>query len=105
MEKEATSKTEEGKQEAAAQNFKFPEVQGDGHAQYDPASGWCWIGINLKKFSFRDAWAFVKSQEFLVATSMSRLEQERMIRQQITSAQPKQQGALRAVAAKLGIKV
>ena len=93
---------------APEHNFmKFPEDQitGDGFTQVDPNTGWLWIGINLNKFSFRDAWAFIKSQEFSVSSYMSQREQAAMVRAQLAGAQPKQKAGIAAMAHKLGIKI
>ncbi len=77
------------KTEAAApparQFVKFPEdqIQGDGFTQLDPNTGWLWVGINLNKFNFRDAWAFIKSQEFAISQYLSQREQAAMMRAQL----------------------
>ena len=71
----------------AHQFVKFPEdqIKGDGFTQLDPNTGWLWIGINLNKFSFRDAWAFIKSQEFTVSSYLSQREQAAMMRAQLAA--------------------
>jgi hypothetical protein len=64
---------------------KFPEdqIKGDGFTQFDPATGWFWIGLRPEKFSFRTAWAYVKSQEFGLAQLFDQIEANRMLRAQI----------------------
>lgn len=80
---------------------KFPEdkIQGDGFTQLDPNTGWLWIGINLSKFSFRDAWAFIKSQEYMVSSYLSQREQQAMMRAQL--AQGKAGGGISGLVKKL----
>jgi|ERR1035437_6025549 hypothetical protein len=60
----------------------FPEasITGDGFTQVNPETGWLWIGINLNKFSFRDAWAFITSQQFTVSSICTQREQQAMMR-------------------------
>lgn len=102
------AKTEDAPAAPPARSFiQFPEnqIQGDGFTQVDPKTGWLWIGINLNKFTYRDAWAFIKSQEFSVSSYMTQREQAAMVRAQLAGAAPKDKGGIVAMAAKLGIKV
>ena len=89
------------------QFVKFPEdqIKGDGFTQLDPNTGWLWIGINLNKFNFRSAWAFIKSQEFQVSHYLDSREKQAMVRAQLANAAPKQKAGIVAMAQKLGIKV
>lgn len=104
-----TSKHEVAEQAAPPERtfIKFPEdqFQGEGFTQLDPKTGWLWIGINLQKFTFRDAWAFIRGQEYMVSSYMTGLEQQAMVRARIASAAPKERGGIAALANKLGIKV
>lgn len=107
---EAPAKQEEAAQEKM-QHVQFekymPEqyAKSDGFTQMNPETGWYWIGINLNKFSFRSAWAFIRSQEFAIAQYMDQREQQTMIRAQLANAAPKARGAIVAAAHKLGIKI
>lgn len=90
----------------AHQFVKFPEdqIKGDGFTQLDPNTGWLWVGINLNKFNFRDAWAFIKSQEFCISQYMSNREQAAMMRAQLAAGGGKAPAGLRGLAGKLGLK-
>lgn len=85
---------------------KFPEdqIKGDGFTQLDVNTGWLWIGINLNKFSFRDAWAFIKSQEFNVSQYMSQRESAAMLRAQLTAKGGKTALNVGSIMSKLGLK-
>ena len=63
-----------------ANHLAFPEdkIQGQGYSQYNPKTGWIWIGIKLQFFNFRTAWAFITSQKYLVSTVFDQIENERM---------------------------
>lgn len=90
MEDTASQKEVPAEEAAAApqpqQNYAtFPEIQGDAFTQYNPESGWLWIGVKLPKFSsFRDAWAFVKSREFDFAQAFTQIERKRMLEAQLS---------------------
>ena len=87
---------------------KFPEdqIKGDGFTQLDPNTGWLWVGINLNKFSFRDAWAFVKSQQFQMSQYMTQREQAAMLRAQLTAApNGKARAGIQGLVDKLGLKI
>lgn len=97
-------------QEAATQtaetpNMEFPKPAGQGFSQYDPGTGWIWIGLHAPSFQFRDAWAFIKSQGYLVSSVFTKLEKERMMRSQLANAAPKAKGNIAALAQRLGLKV
>lgn len=89
------------------QFIQFPEdqISGDGFTQLDPKTGWLWIGIKLHKFSFRDAWAFLKSQEYMVSSYMTQKENENMMRARLAAAPHKEKAGIAAFAKKLGITV
>ena len=90
--------------QAPHQFVKFPEdqIKGDGFTQLDPNTGWLWIGINLQKFSFRDAWAFIKSQEFCVSQFLSQREQAAMVRAQLAAGGGKAPNGIAGLVKKLG---
>ncbi len=85
---EATVKNGEDKASPLqAEHLQFPEdkIQGQGFSQYNPKTGWLWVGIHLPSFLRHTAWAFVTSQRFLFEQAFDNIEQERMRRMQLTA--------------------
>lgn len=41
------------------------DIPGQGFSQFDPKTGWLWIGIKPQSFSRDTAWAFIQSQKFM----------------------------------------
>lgn len=74
-------KIEAPQAESSTEALQFPTPKGDGISQFDPKTGFIWIGINIAKFPEKDAQAFIRSQEFMIAqiyTQMAVAAQQRM---------------------------
>lgn len=84
-------------------DFDESRIKGDGFTQLNPKTGWFWVGINLNKFSFRDAWAFIKSQEYLISSYLTQRENAAMIRAQLANKGPKAGPGIEGLARKLGL--
>lgn len=91
--------------EARTNNLDFPTPPGQGFSQFDPKTGWAWIGIHLPSFSFRDAWSFIKSQEYMISSTYTKIDQERAMRAQIANAPAKSKNGIAAMAQRLGLKI
>jgi hypothetical protein len=78
--------------QAESPHLEFPEdkIQGQGYSQFNPKTGWLWIGLKLPAFNFRTALAFIHSQEYLVSSVFDTIEGERM--RKMALANPKGNG-------------
>lgn len=99
-----TEEQESAKEEATPEpnTIKFPEdkIQGQGFSQYDQKTGWLWVGLKLPAFTFRTAWAFIRSQEFLISQAFDGIENARIQAMNIARG-GKPNGALANVLANL----
>lgn len=62
----------------AMRQFHEETIAGQGFSQYDQTTGWVWIGLKLPMWSFRSAWAFIRSQEFMISSAFDKIEQDRI---------------------------
>jgi hypothetical protein len=66
--------------------FHEETIKGQGFSQYDRKTGWIWVGIHAPSFTFRSAWAFIRSQEFMFTQAFDVIDNERAVRASLAQA-------------------
>ncbi len=82
--------------QSGPQAFVFPQVQGDAFSQFDPATGWFWIGLRIPAFDMTGAKEFIAAQGFQLWQVFRQLQQAAVAKSKLV-----QPGGIRGVFNKL----